>query len=321
MVWVSLFDGISCGRLALQRAGITPTMYLASEVEKSPIMQTMENWPDTIQLGDVRNIFYKNGTIYYGEFDSIYVGKIAGVIGGSPCQGLSMAGKRLNFDDPRSKLFFEFNRFLNEVRAENPDVEFLLENVVMDSHIQEAISELMGVEPKKINSKIATPQNRVRLYWSNMLFDSSWMKPKQLHEIIDFEKTDNHWRDSWNGKVSIVRKDLAIIPEATKKGYTEVPSGTLVDMSFISSKSRRGRKMLQHTHCITETDLQFYLFKDGGFRRLEIPELEALQTLPVGYTKSMSYNQAQIAIGNGWTVDVIAGFLRNSKSININQAS
>jgi len=149
---LSLFDGMSCGQLALQKLGIKVKQYYAAEIDKHAIQVTQHNFPNTIQLGDVTKVFAKD------------LPKIDLLIGGSPCQGFSFAGKQLAFDDPRSKLFFEFVRLKNEC---NPTY-FMLENVKMKKEFELIISKYMGVTPIEINSALLSAQNRVRLYWTNI---------------------------------------------------------------------------------------------------------------------------------------------------------
>lgn len=149
---LSLFDGMSCGQLALQRAGIKVKNYYASEIDKYAIKVTMKNFSNTIQVGDITKLKGSN-------FPHIHL-----LMGGSPCQGFSFAGKQLNFNDPRSALFFEYVRLLKEVK---PDY-FLLENVRMKQEYQDVINEALGVKPVMINSALVSAQNRVRLYWSNI---------------------------------------------------------------------------------------------------------------------------------------------------------
>ena len=151
-VTLSLFDGISCGQEALKKAGISTRIYLASEIEKYPKQITRKNHPLTVQLGDVTKVVAD---------DLPHVNLL---MGGSPCQGFSFAGKQLNFDDPRSALFFEFVRLLKECK---PDY-FLLENVMMKQEYQDVITEHLGVEPVMINSALVSAQNRKRLYWTNI---------------------------------------------------------------------------------------------------------------------------------------------------------
>lgn len=153
---LSLFDGMSCGAIALREAGITVKQYFASEIDRQAIRQTQHNFPDTIQLGSVMDV-------KASELPPIDL-----LIGGSPCQGFSFAGKQLNFSDPRSKLFFEYVRILREIQAYNPDVKFLLENVRMLKECENVITEQMGLFPVMINSALVSAQNRVRMYWTNI---------------------------------------------------------------------------------------------------------------------------------------------------------
>lgn len=149
---LSLFDGMSCGRIALDRLGIKVDNYFASEIDKYAIKIAQKNYPETTHIGDVREVKANN----LPDIDLL--------IGGSPCQGFSWAGKRLNFDDPRSALFFEFVRVLRECKPKY----FLLENVNMKKEFQAIITEQLGVQPIRINSNLVSAQNRDRLYWTNI---------------------------------------------------------------------------------------------------------------------------------------------------------
>lgn len=171
---LSLFDGISCGRLALERAGIPVEKYYASEIDKYAIQIAQKNYPDTIQIGDVTKLNY------------LELLDIDLVIGGSPCQGFSFAGKQLNFNDPRSKLFFEFVRAVKTIKPKY----FLLENVKMKQEFQDIISEQLGVRPIEINSSLVSAQNRKRLYWTNIPnvtvpADKGILLKDILHEFTD----------------------------------------------------------------------------------------------------------------------------------------
>ena len=152
---LSLFDGMSCGQLALQKVGANVTQYFASEIDKYAIQVAKENFPNTIHLGDVTKV---DGNSFVNE------SKIDLLIAGSPCQGFSRSGNRLNFDDPRSKLFFEFVRILRQCKPKY----FLLENVVMNKDSKNIITEYLGVEPIEINSNLVSAQSRRRLYWTNI---------------------------------------------------------------------------------------------------------------------------------------------------------
>lgn len=154
---LSLFDGMSCGQIALKELG-HDVIYYASEIDQHAIKQTQLNFPDTIQLGSVTE--WRNWDIDWSTINL--------VLAGSPCQGFSFAGKQLAFDDPRSKLFFVFVEILNHVKKFNPDVKFLLENVNMKKDHLRVISEYVGVFPVNINSNLVSAQNRDRWYWTNI---------------------------------------------------------------------------------------------------------------------------------------------------------
>jgi len=167
---LSLFDGMSCGRLALERAGFPVTNYFASEIDKYAIQVAKADFPDTVHLGDVTELQTHDGRLFVHDEQwqtlnkGAYKRKIDLLIGGSPCQGFSFAGKQLNFDDPRSKLFFEFVRLLKALKPKY----FLLENVNMKKEYQDVISDLLGCKPVDINSNRVSAQNRRRLYWTNI---------------------------------------------------------------------------------------------------------------------------------------------------------
>ena len=161
---LSLFDGMSCGQIALDKLGIPVKNYFAAEIDKYAIQISRKNYPDIIHLGDVKNI-KTSGTHLMDEFDCGH--KIDLLIGGSPCQGFSFGGKGLNFQDPRSRLFFEFDRLLKALKPKY----FLLENVKMKKESEQVITDYLGVEPVEINSNLVSAQNRKRLYWTNIPFD------------------------------------------------------------------------------------------------------------------------------------------------------
>jgi len=161
---LSLFDGMSCGQIALNRAGVKYDYYFASEIDKYAMKVTQANYPQTTQLGDVSEIQFNN--LSRKAFPLTYL-KVDLLMGGSPCQGFSVAGKQLDFDDPRSKLFFEFVRLKDELKPKY----FLMENVPMKQECQDIISKYLGVQPVTINSSLFSAQNRKRLYWTNIPFD------------------------------------------------------------------------------------------------------------------------------------------------------
>ena len=302
---LSLFDGISCGRLALKRAGINVDKYYASEIEPYAIKITQKNWPDTIQLGDVTK---------WREWDVDW-GKIDLLIGGSPCQGFSSAGKLLNFDDPRSKLFFEYVDILNHIKQYNPNVKFLLENVKMKKEWQDVISGYLGVQPIEIDSETITPMRRKRNYWAN--FDVPLIIPKNttLKDVLDdcvgekyyisdtqfkklVEQTSNGLSvKNVHGKEMLVNEYDGVILSRTWQTYCPV----------IKGKSHAIRALNPNDSGVCVKD------ENGNlrFRKFTVSEMERMQTLPVGYTQIDGINERQSkqVIGNGWTVDVIAHIL------------
>ena len=258
---LSLFDGMSCGQIALNKLGIKYDKYFACEIDKYAMQVTQHNFPDTIQLGDVQFVTKET----FGTH------KIDLVIGGSPCQGFSFAGKQLNFEDPRSALFFEFVRLVKELKPKY----FLLENVKMKKEYQNVITQYMGVEPIEINSALVSAQNRRRLYWTNIPnIEQPEDKGIVLKDIIESGYVDDRMVDKgksycltarYSGAVwwnSIERKQRTMISleqvdnklrhkEATKKGYAEAGEGEGLDLTFPESKTRRGRAMKDKSNCLT----------------------------------------------------------------------
>jgi DNA-cytosine methyltransferase len=171
MIVLSLFDGMSCGQIALQKCGFPVSKYYASEIDKHAIAQTQLNFPNTIQLGDVRSI------------DPIDLGHVDLLTGGSPCQGFSLAGTKLNFDDPRSVLFFEFERILKGLLEINPNLMFLLENVPMKIESLKVITQRVGIEPVLIDSALVSAQNRKRYYWTNIRYKEIGIFKQKVTDI------------------------------------------------------------------------------------------------------------------------------------------
>ncbi|MFW6226424.1 MAG: DNA cytosine methyltransferase, partial [bacterium] len=228
------------------------------------------NFPNTIQLGDVINISSKN------------LHQIDLLIGGSPCQGFSFAGKQLNFDDPRSKLFFEFIRLKNEL---NPKY-FLLENVIMKKEYQDIISEHMGVQPVKINSANFLPQNRPRLYWTNINIKEIPNNKYKLSDILlddDFIDLD---------KFKLSEKGIAYMNRYRKdKVRWEYHKNPLDgNAACLTANMYKGTP--------------YGVIKEK-LRRLHPIECERLQGVPDNYTSVVSNTQRYKMLGNGWTVNVI----------------
>ncbi len=168
---LSCFDGISCGQVALERAGIEYENYYASEIDKPAIEVTQHNYPKTIQLGNVE------------DWESWNLENVDLIMGGSPCQGFSVVGKRLNFDDPRSKLFFTFADILKHYKPKY----WLYENVIMADDIRDAISEILGTQPVMIESADVSAQLRKRYYWSNIPFGLPRKLTVNIEDILEHE--------------------------------------------------------------------------------------------------------------------------------------
>ena len=238
------------------------------------------------------------------------------------CQGFTKNGKMLNFKDERSKLFFEFVDILNDIKQKNPSVLFLLENVKMKTEWRNIISDYLGVQPIEINSKLVSAQNRERLYWTNipdvaMPKDKKIMLVDILEEPSDIEYAEHQGimldPSLSDASVNLVNRvgDEVRIKQAVKKGYIIAEDGDGVNLSFPTSKTRRGRVIKQKSPTL-DCQCEVCVYHDNKIRRLSVSELEKLQTLPEGYTEGFLDSVAKKAIGNGWTADVIShifGFL------------
>ena len=340
---LSLFDGMSCGQIALERCGIKVNKYYASEIKPHAIKVTKHNYPDTIHVGDVTKISYKDGVLHTenGDFEC---GQIDLLIGGSPCQDFSLANNnRLGLKGKKSSLFYEYLRLKEETKAKF----FLLENVEMPTKDMHAITKIMGVTPVNINSELVSAQMRNRFYWTNIpgdgkdLFsDNHIAQPKDrkilLQDIIEDGFADRKksrcllYSDSrplsqqhkmahryFNaGFTTIVHRDNETylrVREATKIGFVDMANNEGVDLSYPTSKTRRGRHMKNKSNCLLRNN-EYFLFQDGDIRYFTQTELERLQTVPEGYTSCLSRNQAADVLGDGWTIDVICHLFQGLKS-------
>lgn len=231
---LSLFDGMSCGRIALDRANIKYDKYYASEIDKYAIQVAKKNYPDTIHLGDVQFVTGQ-------QFDA--VGGIDLLIGGSPCQGFSFAGKQLNFDDPRSALFFEFVRLLRELKPKY----FLLENVKMKKEYQNVISDYMGAEPIEINSALLSAQNRKRLYWTNIP-DVKQPKDKGvlLKDILEDVVDDKYYLNDIQIERAIEKYKAKTWKTGNKMGNMVFPDGIDRKSKCITATQITGDRSVHH---------------------------------------------------------------------------
>lgn len=371
---LSLFDGISCARVALERAGIPVEAYYASEIDKYAIQISQKNYPDIVQMGDVKEL--EKTASLWGE-------KIDLLIGGSPCQDLSIAKKdRKGLDGERSSLFWEYVRILKEVKPKY----FILENVAsMPKEARDIITKEMGVEPIMIDAALVSAQRRKRLFWTNIpnvvlpedrgillkdiledgvvdrdkshCIDANYHKGASLEQYLkkgrrqlvmkDKSKTlrptgmgrkvdDKHewdsvyqyrrtyWRETKGGKVPTLTANMGTggnnvpyvrqqdgtlkVREATKKGFAIAKDGGAIDLSFPSSKTRRGRVGNKAKNLMTGSSA-IYAFTKGEIRKLTPVECERLQCLPDNYTEGISNTQRYKTLGNAFNVDVISHIL------------
>ena len=298
---LSLFDGMSCGQIALERAGIKVDNYFASEIDKPAIQVTQKNYPNTIQIGNIEDVYFKNKDIIWnkGKFFKT-INKIDLLLGGSPCQGFSLAGKQLNFEDPRSKLFFEFVRLLKECKPKY----FLLENVKMKKDYQDIISKYLGVNPILINSALVSPQQRNRLYWTNI---PNIEQPKNKLLLVK-----NFLLNKIDKKYYMSDKAIKLIENSLNKRNEKLNC-----FNIISSWQKN--YTISNIKCPTVTGA---MGMGGGhvpmiiqipYRKLTPIEIERMQTVKDDYTKDVCDTQRYKMIGNGWTVDVIVHILKNIK--------
>ena len=296
---LSCFDGMSCLQIALDKLGIPVNKYFASEIDKYAMQVTQANYPNTIQVGNVE--FVTKEMINH---------KIDLLAGGSPCQGFSFAGKQLNFEDPRSKLFFEFVRLKNELKPKY----FLLENVRMKKESQDVISKYLGVEPIMINSNLVSAQNRVRFYWTNI---QNLTLPEDKGILLkDVLEDENAIVGARRGRYLVdgVRQDGKMLTAGKTKQYLEIRNDeksnclTTVqkDNIVIRDKSKCVRSGGRGSYDRHEWDS----VDKNHTRKLTVLECERLQTVPDNYTNHVSNSQRYKMLGNGWTVDVIAHILK-----------
>jgi len=343
---LSLFDGMSCGRIALDRANIQVDKYYASEIDKYAIQVSEDNYSDIVRLGDVTN--WRDWSIDWTSIDLL--------IAGSPCQGFSFAGKQLAFDDPRSALFFVFvdiKKHISEarLRAGKTPLKFLLENVRMKKEFLDVISEYVGVEPVFINSQLVSAQSRPRYYWANWDFARPEDKGIYLKDIVE----DGVFLHLGNENIKFHRVEKSKSDGLEYVGFVESKkSGKRInDGKNLSRNIRQGNRVYSvkgkasalaanlgnlggptgyydFSEILKEKIISNHIDIDCNFgdksnallpnchqsrwiaddellyRKLTPIECERLQTVPDNYTKSVSNTQRYRMLGNGWTVDVIA---------------
>ena len=275
---LSLFDGMSCGQIALERAGIKINKYFASEIKPHAIKVTQHNYPNTIQLGSVLDVKASD------------LPKIDLLIGGSPCQDFSSANKeKLGLQGEKSGLFYEYLRLLKECEPKY----FLLENVVMDDYSYQAISDMVGTYPTNINSELVSGQLRQRSYWTNIgpeyldLFGNRYsMIPQPKNKGITFQSVlENGYTDRLKARCILESESRPLVSK--DKLYRRYNELGFINIVFDNQKCEYN----ENIRILTQT------------------ELEKLQTVPQGYTSILKRNDAACLLGDGWTVDVIAHIL------------
>ena len=334
---LSIFDGISCARVALERAGIPVELYYASEVDKYAIQIAQKNYPDTIQLGDVKEV---NGLTFHG----VSRPRIDLLIGGSPCQDLSIAQKnRKGLDGERSGLFWEYVRILKEVKPK----WFILENVAsMPKEAKDIITKELGVEPIMINAALVSAQNRKRLFWTNIpnvklpddrgIFLKDILEPS-VDDTFTIRPKSNTVRSSGRGsgiynkhnwdtiRIGSINKggqgDRIYSPEGKSVGLSALGGGRgaktgLYIVQTPRGKNAGGKRALngkvptlsssswEHNNKLSENEI---------IRKLTPVECERLQSLPDNYTEGVSNTQRYKVLGNAFNVEVIAHILKYTK--------
>lgn len=325
---LSLFDGASCGRVALERANIPVKNYFACEIDQYAMEISKKNYPEIKQLGDVK-------------FISKYMfpnHKIDLLIGGSPCQSFSKAGDGSGFDGS-SQLFWEYVRILKEVKP----TYFLLENVSMKKEWEDIITDAIGVKPIKINSGKLSAQNRKRLYWTNIpsvgqpedkglclsdiLLDNKDVEEKfylsdkairYMDRVRDVKRNKSRWEHHQNpldGKSACLTANM----------YKGVPYGVVKfdRCEQIATVNIKGHDQIKRVYSENAKSPTINACTGGNHqpkvldrerqiaRKLTPLECERLQTLPDNYTEGVSNTQRYKMIGNGWTIDVIAHIFKN----------
>lgn len=296
---LSLFDGMSCGRIALERADVKVDNYFASEVDEYAIKVTQKNYPNTIQIGSVIDLQIDN------------LPKIDLLIGGSPCQGFSFAGKMkgastscnieittleqyLQFKEDgfefngQSYLFWEYIRILETIKKQNnPEIKFLLENVKMTKYWKSILDSAIGINGIEISSELFVPQKRERLYWCNFDIEET---NKKDYKIEDFIVDGDGFPSSCDLKRYFKKKKIFnTLTAAYRKGIRGSGRPAISKNEGFLDEDRTQHRMLTPKEC------------------------EMIQGVPIGYTNCVAKTNRYKMLGNGWTVDVIAHIFKGLK--------
>ncbi|RYY51313.1 MAG: hypothetical protein EOO06_00870 [Chitinophagaceae bacterium] len=298
---LSLFDGLGGARIALDRLGIKVDNYYASEVDRHAIKVAKHNWDDIQHIGDVTKVSYLNGYLST-EVGVFYVGKIDLLTGGSPCQNFSSAAAmgasdntRTGLEGEKSSLFYHFLRIKEEIEAYNSNLIFLLENVKMKKECKGDLDNFLKVEGVYIDSKLVSYQKRIRGYWSNLPIT----QPEDMNiNFQDFKEYGNLDQYKLNATPSRIRMWSDGNGNGGHKSCLNVTH--LGKINCLTTKQDR----CPNSGLVEYQDFCRYLTRG---------ELEQAQTVPIGYTDCLSYNQACTVLGNGWCIDVICHILKEMK--------
>lgn len=334
---ISFFDGKSCGRYCLQQAGIKVKNYYASEIDPYAIKVSKQNWPDIKHIGDVEKIdidnikfpgrttiVYKGGVIFLND-------NIDLVIAGSPCQGFSNAGLGMNFEDPRSKLFWNFVHLLRQVQMGNPNVLFFLENVKMKKEWRDIISKELGVEPILLNHETLSPTQRSRYYWTNIpILEQPTTNNLVVNDILENEVSYKYLitqkalarglRKTYS-KPRFNPEKMGTMNTKNNSGQMSIDAGTTLiqvgladDIKGYESKRRvydpKGKCPTLLTHQGGHHHAKIAL-DDELWRRLTPIECERVHGLPDNYTNHVSETQRYRMIGNGWECRGVIELFKN----------
>ena len=273
---LSLFDGMSCGRIALERSGITVDKYFASEIEPKAIKISQKNYPDIIQLGDITKL----------SGDGLP--NIDLLLAGSPCQGFSTAGQMTGLEHEGSKLFYDFVRLKDKLKPKY----WLLENVHMTEPNMDIINQLLGCRPVSINSRLVSAHNRPRLYWTNIPFSGMPNDKGLVWKDIEQTDVDYVYYNRPAGKRMFHNERNRFKYATMEKSPTLLKRSTGTDCNGIIMDDNPDNPLI---------------------RKYTAIECERLQTVPDNYTEGITFNQRCEMLGNGWTVDVIVHLLKGLK--------
>jgi DNA-cytosine methyltransferase len=314
---LSLFDGMSCGRLALERSDISVGNYYASEVDKFATLVSEVNYPDIIRLGDVTK--WEDWDLDWSTIDLL--------IGGFPCQSFSLSGLNKGFDDERGQLAYVTRDIFKHVQSKNPNVKFLFENVKMSKVNKNVLDDLFGVEGELLNSRLFSAQNRPRIYWTNIK-GVDWNPEDKgilLKDIVE-DKTV-YWGAAKRGRYTdngTIEQRIEVNGTQKSNAITTVSKDYLIlsDKAIGYMDRLRNGKPRWEFHrnpldgkaaCLTAN-----MFKGVPYgvieeycRRLSPLECERLQTVPDNFTESVSNTQRYKMLGNGWNIDTICHILKN----------